>query len=690
MLPPIVNESSLQKPLTIRKEKEDVMERCFGEKKKNRYVARIIGWAFLTLVLAALVIPSLARGEEVDLPVLQPEYPTKQGGIRNQVTFDQIHNIVGPSNDGKGLAIDLEDSSLYGEIFTGPYPFEAGEADFDYARYRKHTSLAEGMGTLNIEYLFRDGHNANDWPDGLNPFSTKNIGYRLDLWRMGSDGSPDHLGFYDSVAGFIEEGDSFSPNLTIVEGPFVSMVRSDAPRSLIIAWETDKPSMGSVYVYGKMRGTQVGTFSDPDMGTLHRVEVSGLKPGKNYTYVVQSESEGNQVATSEWYTFKTAPRPRSKRTVRFAFAGDSREGVGGGERNYMGSNFYVLNRIAMGAFRHRADFFIFGGDLVNGYTSDPADFKLQLKGFKQAMAGFWRGHPVYPGMGNHETLLNVFDDGSKYGISLDKWPYETESAEAVFAREFVNPENGPDPSDPRRPSYRENVYTFTYGPVQIISFNNNYWWTTNSQVPNYGGSPEGYIMEDQLEWIEKTLREASRNSKVKYVFLYAQEPVFPCGGHIDDAMWWLGDNNVRAYTRQGDQVIPEAMGIIEVRNRFWKAVSRCKKVAAVLTADEHEYHRTLISNSTPVGVFPQDDTDGDGVLDQYSADPEFRYPTWHITVGTGGAPYYSREETPWSPEVLSSQHGYALVAASQGKVSLTFYSITGQVIDRVNNLMAVK
>ena len=49
------------------------------------------------------------------------------------------------------------------------------------------------------------------------------------------------------------------------------------------------------------------------------------------------------------------------------------------------------------------------------------------------MAGFWRSRPVYPAMGNHEALLNVFDDGSKYGIALDQWPYATHSAEAVFA-----------------------------------------------------------------------------------------------------------------------------------------------------------------------------------------------------------------------------------------------------------------
>lgn len=67
------------------------------------------------------------------------------------------------------------------------------------------------------------------------------------------------------------------------------------------------------------------------------------------------------------------------------------------------------------------------------------------------------------------------------------------------------------------------------------------------QIKNYGGSPEGYIMRDQMEWIERTLEEAKTDPTVKFILLYAQEPVFPCGGHVDDAMWWKGDNNLRAH-----------------------------------------------------------------------------------------------------------------------------------------------
>jgi hypothetical protein len=313
-----------------------------------------------------------------------------------------------------------------------------------------------------------------------------------------------------------------------------------------------------------------------------------------------------------------------------------------------------------------------------------------LKGWKQALAGFWRSNPVYPAMGNHETLLNVFDDNSAGGLSLDKWPYETDSAEAVFAQEFYNPLNGPPVSDPRRPTYKENVYEFQYGPVLCIAFNNNYWWTTNEKISEYGGSPEGYIMEDQLQWVEEALADAETDPTIKYIVLFAQEPVFPCGGHVGDSMWWDGDNNLRAHTFTDGEVVPDGEGMIDVRNRFWGAIANSSKVAAVLAGDEHEYHRLLVDSKTPVGVMPADDTDGDGVLDQYSPNPDFKYPVWQLTAGTAGAPYYAREETPWEPVMLSSQHGYILFKADSEKISATFYSTTGQAVDHVDDLMEVK
>lgn len=664
---------------------------------------------FLTTALA----PGVSSAAE-DLPVVVPDLPPTQADVRNQVTFSQIHNIVGPDDAGKGLTIDLEDTTLFGTVYTGPYPFEAGDADYDYSRYRKSSALDLGTGTLSISDFFKDKYNANSWPQGIWPMTTT-IGYRLDLYRDDQDGCQ-HLGFYEGVVSFQKEGDTYLKNLTITEGPFVTMVRSDDPTTLTLAWETDEVSRGVVYAAQVVDLTDLPPFwrdlyeqsgvvisyahhqyvieypvmfSESESTRNHEVELTGLQPASTYLYTVLCTTESGDSVLSNLYSLETAPEA-GEGSATLAFAGDSREGVGGGERNYMGSNFRILSQLSMDANREGADFFIFGGDLVNGYTSDTEDFALQLKGWKQAMAGFWRSHPVYPGMGNHETLLNAFDDGSNYGIVLDKWPYETSSAEALFAQEFHNPTNGLEPSDPRRPQYTENVYSFQYGPLLAIAFNNNYWYTSNSKVPEYGGSPEGYIMEDQLEWIEQTLAQAEGNPSIRYIVLYAQEPVFPCGGHIKDAMWWNGNNNIRAYTRHGDHAVPEAMGIIEVRNRFWEAVAESSKVAAVLTADEHEYHRTLITSETPVGVYPADDTDGDGVLDQYSPHPGFAYPTWHITVGTGGAPYYSREDTPWQPEILSSQHGYALIHADEQGISLKFISITGQVVDDVPDLMAVK
>jgi hypothetical protein len=177
---------------------------------------------------------------------------------------------------------------------------------------------------------------------------------------------------------------------------------------------------------------------------------------------------------------------------------------------------------------------------------------------------------------------------------------------------------------------------------------------------------------------------------VRFVVLYAQEPVFPCGGHVGDAMWWGGDNNLRAHSRQGRRMAPESTGMIEARNRFWSAVSRCGKAAAVLAGDEHEYHRLLVDDSTPVGVYPADDTNGDGVLDRYSPNPDFVNPTYQLTAGTAGAPYYARQHTPWTPQKLSSQTGYILFRTDGQRLAATFYSVTGQAVDHVADLMAVK
>ena len=630
-----------------------------------------------------------------ELPIIIPELPPREGSVRNPLTWEDLHRVSASNTPAKDLIIDLQADRINGTLFSGPYPFEAHESDFDYPRYRVRGKIQDGKGIIPVATFFTPKYNANDWSKDLpGPVPTYTVGYRLDVQDQ-TNGR--QFGFYDARISFTWDPERGPvPTVTITEGPYLN-TSSDDPSKVIISMETDRNAIARVTVTPAAGETITG-FGGEAPSRRHEIPIQGLQPGSTYRYQVRVEDDRGDVAVSRRYTFQTAP-PKGRGDLIFAFASDSREDVGGGERRYMGSNRYVLNTLVRDAFRRDARLFLFGGDLVNGYTSQVDDFRLQLKGWKQAFEGFWWTRSVYTAMGNHETLLHVFDDGSKYGISLDKWPYGTDSAEALFAQEFVNPTNGPTPSDIRRPSYRENVYRFQYGPVLFMAFNNNYWWTScdprlpdTCRCPEYGGSPEGYMLENQLEWIEAELARAETDPSVRFIFLFAQEPVFPAGGHVKDAMWWNGNNRIRAYTkdRLSEGVVPEFMGIIEVRNRLWTAVAGSSKVAAVLTGDEHAYHRTLIDSKTPVGWYPEDDNDGDGILDRASSHPMFTTPTWHITCGAAGAPYYNRESTPWRPALFSSQSGYILIHVNGDSASLQFISVTGQVVDAVPNLMAVK
>jgi len=630
-----------------------------------------------------------------DLPIKIPDLPARKGMVRNPLTWEDLHRITGTDTSATGLVIDLQSSRFHGSIFSAPYPFEVHESDFDYPWYRAGERLRNGIGIIPVSEFFLPQYNTNDWSrDTVRPMPTYTVGYRLDIQDRANNRN---IGFYDARTSF-EWDPKRGPvrTVTITEGPFLN-TSSDDPSTVIISLETDRDAIARVTVTS-VDGNPIARSGSRASSRRHEISIRGLSPASEYRYRVHVEDIQGQVAVTRSYGFQTAPA-KGRGNVIFAFGSDSREGSGGGERTYMGSNRYVLNALVQDAFRRGARLFLFGGDLVNGYTSQVEDFRLQLKGWKQVFEGFWRTRSVYTAMGNHETLLHVFDDGSQYGISLDKWPYETDSAEALFAREFVNPINGPIPSDPRRPSYLENVYQFQYGPILFIAFNNNYWWTSckpgspdTCRCQDYGGSPEGYILDDQLEWIESTLSRAEADDTVRFIFLFAQEPVFPAGGHVKDAMWWHGDNRIRAYSKDpnSQRVVAEPQGIIEIRNRLWKAVAGSSKVAAVLTGDEHAYHRTLIDSKTPVGRYPQDDLDGDGKLDRASSNPMFTYPTWHVTCGAAGAPFYNRQPTPWEPVIFSSQSGYTLFHINGDQASLQFITVTGQVVDALPNLMAVK
>ena len=163
------------------------------------------------IALLALLACPLSTDAESELPVRNPEklglQEAPSAGVRNPLTFRQIHANIGA--DGRGLRITLQDpdsgevlDDYNGTIYSGPYPFEAdhprldGGSDYDYARYRASARLQGGTGVIPVSRFFRDRYNANDWVAGEEP-SPKTVAFRLDLYRNGR-----HFGFYGSRVSF--------------------------------------------------------------------------------------------------------------------------------------------------------------------------------------------------------------------------------------------------------------------------------------------------------------------------------------------------------------------------------------------------------------------------------------------------------------------------------------------------------
>ena len=645
----------------------------------------VILFFFTTCILPAQDLP-------VKSPVTEGFDELNYSNVRNLYSVDMLYRAI-KNGDNNGLKLDLSGidklldgsainpNNIYGTIYVGPYPFESSETRYEYKRFRSESGVKNGMGTINIASLLGRNSNSENWTD------RGTVMVRLKLFLDESD-EDTFLGVYDVPVNFIYSG-SFSVLPSIVEGPFVYNIASDDPAKVNIHFVTSKPVRTTLKVGGV-------SFSDEE-NTIHDFEITGLQPNSRYIYSIDISG----IETKE-YDFFTAPLKGSE-GVTFAFTGDSREGNGGGEYEFMGINAHILEKLVNVAFTYRSvgvKLFLFGGDLVNGYTSSKDDFSTMLYAFKQIVSPYWHTYPFYSVMGNHESLLRVFSDGKKQ-ISLDRWPYNTDSSESLFAENFFNPVNGPNSSDNRRPSYRENVFSFTYGNIMFIGFNNNYWYSSDPQ--NFGGSPEGYIMNDQLDWIKSELNRAEADDNIKYVILFAQEPIFPNGGHISDAMWYNGNNNIKAYTYRNGRLEGETKGIIDVRNEFVEAVTSSRKVAAVLTSDEHSYHKMLLTRNVPVGIPSNDDKNGNGIIceqNETCSALHIKYPTWFITSGGGGAPYYSEEPTPWNTYLknmgdttnykYSSQYNILIFEEIGSRLALTVFNAHGEEIDRIGDLTATK
>lgn len=465
------------------------------------------------------------------------------------------------------------------------------------------------------------------------------ICYRLELIEPLSGGTTSRY-----LGRFAFRGNERVPCIT--EGPFVDLVTTS---SAVISWRTDRPVTGVV----RAAGRRFPTGKEPSL--RHEVALADLPAGSRLEYVVEIAA-GKTTHRTRPFWFRTDAPGRT--TLTFAYMSDGRAGVGSGERALNGVNYRTIGNFARHAFHREAELILFGGDLVNGYTTHEADYRRELRTWKAAVEAVAHHVPIYEGVGNHDVVVERFVrpkvSGRKGSLAFDRRGAVT--SEAVFADEFVNPRGAPAPEHAEAPTYEENVYRFDRAGVRFIAFNTNYWYCLHPE--RHGGNLEGYVMDKQLAWIKRALAEATKDDGVRHVFLFGHEPAFPCGGHVQDAQWYSG----------GD---PEKNGgidrayVVARRDELWSAIAACPKAVAVFFGDEHNMTRMLVDRKI---------------------NASFRHPVWQIVSGGCGAPYYALDKTvPWADRVTgyTAQQNYCLVRVNGDRVVMTVYGESGEVIEEV-------
>ncbi len=540
-----------------------------------------------------------------------------------------LSNMKGnPKGTAKGIAFDFGIPDFEGTLYFGFIPFKDSKHALP-VYFKRPSTISKGKTNLNIKQL-AGAYDMIDWEDN----KKGTLGYRV----VNNKGAI----LYDGIVSFNATENGFEVANGVIEGPFVNLLKSDG---VTISLETNVIATAKISVDSK-------EYSSVN-SKHHEIQIADLEADTEYPYSI---TVGNNTQN---YSFKTAHKLGARKPFTFAYASDSRNGKGGGERNVYGANFYIMKKIMALATHENIKFLQFSGDLINGYLSNIDEMNLQYANWKRAIEPFAHYFPVYVSMGNHEALNRVFKgEKEKYGTSVDRFPFETESAEVIFANNFVNPTNGPISEDgatydPNKkeidfPPYKENVFYYTYDNVAVVVMNSNYLYAPSTrQIPLTSGGLHAYIMDQQFSWVSETISKLENDPTIDHIFITEHTPFFPNGGHVSDDMWYNGNNTPRSWVAgKGLE-----KGIIERRDQLLDLfVNKSKKVIAILTGDEHNYAKTEIGPET--NIYPEN----------YKPEKiKLNRTIYQINNGAAGAPYYAQEKTPWSEKATGFTTQNALV-----------------------------
>ncbi len=525
----------------------------------------------------------------------------------------QLSKITGnPVGTETGIMIDIQMPGFNGTVAYGPYIENSTYPTVAFLP--KEVKMTDGKALIEIKTVFvksNDFLRFQDTGKGI-------IGYRI-LSAAGRI-------IYEGRVAFTGKG-PYVVVPTIIEGPMINKLE---PGGCVISYETQVPVKTAIHIGAKV-------FADADASTHHEITVNGLKPATNYQYSISYGDRTDQ------HSFKTAATPGGRKPFTFAFASANRATTGGGERDFGGTNYQSTRAIAAAAVLNHAAFIQATGDFTTGANISEDGHLMEYANFKRALEPFWFNIPIYVGFGDHEVNKTSLSDAVNHkSASVEVFPYATYSGEATFAKAFVNPGNGPqsedgaaydpDPAKLDFPTYKENVYYYTYDNVAMIVLNTEYWESKYPQLTS--GCPEGYIMDQQVKWLKETVLKMEKNANIDHIFVNIHGAVFPNGDHLADAMWWDGDNTSRAFVAG----VPLSKGAIERRDEILDiCVNNSKKFVAFLSGDEHNFSFLQI---TPQSKIYTANYTGPRI--------KINRPFYNINNGGGGSASYGLLPSPWS------------------------------------------
>ncbi len=542
---------------------------------------------------------------------------------RQKWTLSQFDEVEKGTKNGIDFQFkkDFNGTLIYGLYGDEPMSYPIA------VYFKKHAKIEHGKTSINIRKRLSGKYDLANWE--------KQGKGRL-AYRVLDD--KNNIIINKSISFVVDKEFKVVPDL--VWGPFLSKQTTD---KITMHFATNQMCSPLVMVNNKKYELK--------NGKNHEITITNLEAGKTYEYKLQI---GDIIYK---YKLSTAPGADNKSKFTFAFASDSRGGTQLGETNTKGHNADILKKLAALATYKDIKFWQFTGDMIDGYKIDRDEMELEYTNWLTSISPFMHSTPLNVGMGNHEILMNTFGDPKNY-MSVDGFPYDKRSGESVFAKYFANPQNGPQSEDGSKydpdkntidfPTYKENVYSYTYGNVAMIVMHSNYWYTPNHRIiPDIGGNPHGYVMDNQLKWMKNEVAKYEKDQNIQHIFVTIHTPAFPNGGHANNDMWYDGNNEIRPWIAGK----PVDKGIIERRDEMLDIlVNKSKKFRVLLTGDEHNYTRLVVDQNTK--MYP-DNWKGKKL--------KLSRPFVQIVDGAAGAPYYAQENLPWTPSLKKFSSQYALV-----------------------------